>query len=293
MKLPVWNALPRSAKHVRELKLLAVLALLLLAALLGPAVAQPADYHHFADDRVLWNVPFAMDVLSNLPFALWGAVGLCLAWPVAQGRAGLPVVDVAQGRMVLLFFAGLVVTAACSSWYHLNPDDAGLAVDRCGMVVAFAGMLGLAGGGCISARAGGGLAAAVLLLGPLSVLAWMQTGSVTPWLVLQFGGMALVLWFARLRSLDGALRVRWTLVIMIYAAAKLLEMTDHGIFEIAGHAVSGHTLKHLAASCAAWPLVSALLQQRRRASALTGKATAGKAPKQGRISLRSETAATR
>lgn len=292
MKLSAPKLLPRSAKHVRELKLLGVLALLLLAALLGPFVAQPADYHHFADDRVLWNVPFAMDVLSNLPFALWGAVGLCLAWPWAQGKAGLPAVDVAQGRMAVLFFAGLVVTAACSSWYHLNPNDAGLAIDRCGMVVAFAGMLGLAAGGRISARAGAGLAAAVLLLGPLSVLAWMQTGSVAPWLVLQFGGMALVLWFAWLRPLDGALRVRWALVIVIYAVAKLLEITDHGIFEIAGHVVSGHTLKHLAASCAAWPLVSALLQQRRRANALKGKGVAGKAPKQGRIGLRSETAAT-
>lgn len=291
MKLPPLR-LPRSAQHVRELKLLAVLAVLLIAVLLGPFVIQPADYHHFADDRVLWHVPFALDVLSNLPFALWGAVGLFLAWPLAQGKAVLPVVDVGQGRTALLFFAGLVVTAACSSWYHLNPDDAGLAVDRCGMVVAFAGMLGLAAGGRISARAGAGLAAAVLLLGPLCVLAWMQTGSVTPWLVLQFGGMALVLWFASLRPLDGALRVRWALVIVIYAVAKLLEVTDHGIYEIAGHIVSGHTLKHLAASCAAWPLVSALLQQRRCARALKDKATTGKAPKQGRISLRFETAAT-
>jgi hypothetical protein len=32
-----------------------------------------------------------------------------------------------------LFFTGLLLTAAASSWYHWQPDDAGLAVDRCGM----------------------------------------------------------------------------------------------------------------------------------------------------------------
>jgi hypothetical protein len=52
-------------------------------ALLGPSVAQPSHYHEFADQRSWGWLPHAMDVISNLPFALWGMVGLwALLWAV-------------------------------------------------------------------------------------------------------------------------------------------------------------------------------------------------------------------
>lgn len=51
---------------------------LLLAALLGPHVAQPAHVHDFADQRTLGAITCAADVLSNLPFALAGISGLFL-----------------------------------------------------------------------------------------------------------------------------------------------------------------------------------------------------------------------
>ena len=53
----------------------AVLALLLLAVW-GPTVLQPTHHHEFADARRWGDLPCAMDVLSNAPFALWGVVGL-------------------------------------------------------------------------------------------------------------------------------------------------------------------------------------------------------------------------
>jgi hypothetical protein len=47
-------------------------------------------------------------------------------------------------------------------------------------------------------------------------------------------------------------------VIFFYALAKLFELGDVTIFEATGHIVSGHTLKHLAAALAAWPVIRAL-----------------------------------
>jgi hypothetical protein len=222
-------------------------------ALFGPALAQPADYHAFADQRVLWGLPFAMDVLSNLPFALAGLAG---TWYLLS----LPprVLGNAQRAMSALFFAGLVLTAAASMWYHWQPDDAGLAVDRYGMAVAFAGLLGLAAAGRVSERAGAALGLASLVLAPFSVHAWSATGNVLPWAVLQFGGMALVLWLALLRPVPSALDIRWGLVILAYAAAKLLEANDHLVFAATGQLVSGHTLKHVVAALAAWPVISGI-----------------------------------
>lgn len=236
-----------------EAWLLAACLALLAVALFGPPLAQPAGHHAFADTRTLWGLPFAMDVLSNLPFALAGIAGAWYLFALPPRSAGN-----VQRAMAALFFAGLILTTGASSWYHWHPDDAGLAIDRAGMAVAFAGLLGLAAAGRISDRAGAALGLAVLLLAPLAVKAWAETGNVLPWAALQFGGMALVVWFAALRARPAGLDIRWGLVILAYAAAKLLEMGDHQVYEFTDHLVSGHTLKHMVASMAAWPVIIAI-----------------------------------
>lgn len=126
---------------------------LLSLAVFGPGLAQPAHLHDFADPRVWAGLPFAMDVLSNLPFALWGLSGL------------------------VLLFKGWGVLATCPA--------------------------------------------------------------------------------LRVQTLP----VAWLAVIAVYALAKLLEVADHALFEWTGHLVSGHSLKHVVASFAAWPVSAAVSQQ--------------------------------
>jgi hypothetical protein len=244
-----------------EMALLGAVLVLLAVALMAPAVAQSAHHHHFADTRAWGWVPFAADVLSNLPFLLWGGLGLTLLAQQARGF-GHRAVAASRGLMAL-FFAGLVVTAFMSAFYHWQPDNAGLAFDRLGMVVAFAGLMGLAAAGRVSARAGELLALAVLLLGPLSIWVWSASGNVLPWAVLQFGGMGLVLCLAMLKRLPGAPAIRWGWVIVIYALAKCFEMADEAVFSATAQLVSGHSLKHVVASFAAWPVVFALLPSRK------------------------------
>lgn len=247
-------------KHLEKNEglLLGALLLLLLAAIFGPSVAQPAHHHDFADQRAWGAIPCALDVLSNLPFALWGLAGLaCLAW---HSRMSTPAAGLAQRGLATLFFAGLLLTAAASAFYHWQPDDAGLAIDRLGMVLAFAGLIGLAGSDRISSRAGLALGGMVLGLGPLGVWVWAASGNVLPWVLLQFGGMALVLWLACLAPLPGALAIRWGLVILVYAVAKLFEQADALVFVWSSGVVSGHSLKHVVASCAAWPVLASVLR---------------------------------
>lgn len=242
--------------------LLGSLLVLLLLALVGPSLAQPAHYHDFADQRAWGFLPCALDVLSNLPFALWGAVGLACLFRTGSTRA---CISASQWNLATLFFVGLILTAAASAWYHWQPDDAGLVIDRLGMVVAFAGLLGLAASDRVSSRAGMWLALVVLALGPLSVAAWAASGNVLPWVVLQFGGIALLLWLACMRSLPDTLAVRWGLVIAVYLVAKVLEQADEAVYALTSELVSGHSLKHVVASCAAWPVVSAIRRLRKQA----------------------------
>ncbi len=239
----------KSSLSPLETRLLVAMAVAVLTACFGPAVAQQARYHDFADQRTWWGLPYAMDVLSNLPFAVGGVWGLLAVCRQPSG---------AQRSLAAMFFGGLVVAAVCSSSYHWQPDNARLAVDRLGMVLAFAGLLGLAAADRISFRAGWLTAATVLLWGPVSVQVWVASGNLLPWAVLQGGGMLLLLGLAWCRPAAGAWGIRLGAVIAMYALAKLLELGDHTMFAWTGGWVSGHSLKHAVAALAAWPVLGAM-----------------------------------
>lgn len=241
----------------RERALLAAWLALVLAAVLLPALAQTAGYHAFADHGAWLGVPHAGDVLSNLPFAAFGLVGFWRLWQLPPRTLG-------NGHRAALhvLFGGLVLTALGSGFYHWQPDDAGLVLDRLGIAVALAGLLGLAAAEHVSGRAAGILALGTLAAGALAVQAWQHTGNLTPWVVCQAGGALLIAGMACLRAVPGALRVRWALVLLAYGLAKVFELSDHAIHELTAHTVSGHTLKHLAAALAVLPVLCALPRQR-------------------------------
>lgn len=233
----------------REAAFAALAAALLLAAVFGPAVAQPADYHDFADRRSLAGIPFALDVLTNLAFAAWGVAGLRVASQLSPS---------AHAAAARLFFAGLLATALGSAWYHAAPSDAGLLVDRLCMVLAFAGLLALAAAERVSERAGRAVAWGAGLLGFAAAATWGASGNAWPWALFQFGGMGLLLAGAALSPLSPSVPVRWAAIILLYALAKALELADHTVFELTRGTVSGHSLKHVVAACAAWPVLHAL-----------------------------------
>jgi hypothetical protein len=106
------------------------LVLILLACRRTQYVAQPDGHLAFADQRSLWGMPYAMDVLSNAPFALLGAWGLLrlrsVHTPPARRNGFVALVPCdAQRPLAQLFFVGLLLTALCSSYYHLQPNDLG------------------------------------------------------------------------------------------------------------------------------------------------------------------------
>jgi hypothetical protein len=210
-----------------------------------------AHGHPFVDARTLWGIPNAMDVLSNLPFAFFGVWGL---WRVLRVRTLPTATRIASS----VFFAGFILTCAGSSFYHWTPDAWGLALDRAGMACAFAGVLGLAIAERVSLRAVHWAWGSVFITAMLSIALNYVAGAIAPWAVVQFGGMAVVLWAATLRAQPGALAVRWGVVIAIYALAKLLEMGDAAVFHLTQEWISGHSLKHIAASLAALPVIIAL-----------------------------------
>jgi hypothetical protein len=261
-----------------EWPLLCLVALLAALAALLPATPLPAGYHDFADQRSWLGLPHALDVLSNLPFALLGLWGL-----VALHRLPVERIGAAQRVLAALFFVGLIATAGCSGAYHLAPDHAGLCLDRSGMSLAFAGLLGLAAADRVSARAGLALAALVGVAAPAAALLAWQAGNMTPWVVLQGGGLLLLALLAACRTgprpappASGkaqALGFSIAGVIALYAVAKALELADAPVFALTQHSLSGHSAKHLVAALAAWPVLRALRRAAREPSTLRAGGT--------------------
>ncbi|MDP2020693.1 MAG: hypothetical protein Q8L16_07335 [Hydrogenophaga sp.] len=247
-----------------------LLVLWLLAVIAGPAWLAHSDLalnahghaplhargHPFVDTRSLWGVPNFMDVWTNLAM---GVAGLLGGWGLLRGGPWAPGTRLA----LAVFFGGLLATGFGSAWYHWAPDAHGLVLDRMGMAVTFSGALALA----VAERVGQKPAACVmrltLVVALLSAAMPLTHGNVLPWAVVQFGGMALMAWLALHKPRAGALGVRLGVLIGLYALAKLLELGDEAVFHATGDVVSGHSLKHLVAGLAAWPVLRAVRQNAR------------------------------
>ncbi|RYF72032.1 MAG: hypothetical protein EOO22_11545 [Comamonadaceae bacterium] len=255
--------MPLSTLSRRERGLLFTFLLFVaVALLLPPLTGAQAGASLFADERAWHHLPNAMDVLSNVPFLAIGVWGLrWLHWlDRSQQRAPHGAGDPPTNTLdcAWLFFAGLIASAAGSAFYHLQPDVLRLAADRAGMTVAFAGLIGFAVCERVSQRAGWVAAWTTLASGLLAVAVWHETGNVTPWAVVQFGGMALVLTLTLAKPMHDAVGLKLGWVIFFYALAKGFELGDHAIYEATQHLVSGHSLKHLTAALAGLPVLHAL-----------------------------------
>ncbi len=225
------------------------------AALLIPPIPQDPTYHDFADQRTVLGVPNALNVVSNLPFLLVGALGL---WFLERNRTEGGVgafVEPAERRPYWLLFAGIGLTGLGSTYYHWGPSNGTLFWDRLPMTIAFMSLLAGVIGERINLTAGARLLWPLVAVGVLSTLYWHLgerhgAGDLRPYALVQFGTMVaiplIVLLFppryTRTADLFGALG--W------YALAKIFEHGDQEIFALVR--VSGHTLKHLASAVGAY-----------------------------------------
>ena len=207
---------------------IAALAFLFLA----PPIHQDQRYHLFADQRTILGIANFWNVVSNLPFAVVGILGL------RAFRDGVS----------RLMFAGVLLTAFGSAYYHYRPDDATLVWDRLPMTLVFMPLLAIVLdrwiGPVSNTRGNQYRLAGLVLFGIGSVFWWQATDDLRPYVIAQFGPV-LVLIPAFIT--DKRIRALWP-VVAWYALAKVAETFDNQIYSALG--LSGHTLKHLAGAAA-------------------------------------------
>jgi hypothetical protein len=263
---------PRSPQNMSRFKapvlLLAPAVVIAIIGLLLPPIPQPMSYHQFADQRPWLGIPNFGDVVSNLPFAIVGIWGLIfLLRPSAQNRFADP-----RQRWIYilwiyrLLFAGLLLTAVGSAYYHLDPGNARLVWDRLPIMIVFMALVDAVIAERVSVNVGLWLLPALLAIGGGSVLQWRASelhghGDLRFYAAVQVYAI-LVLLLALLLPPKYTRGSDFAVVVGLYILAKILETADRQIFAV-GHIVSGHTLKHLAAATASYWILR-MLQKREK-----------------------------
>ncbi len=145
-----------------------------------------------------------------------------------------------------VMFAGVLLTAIGSSYYHWAPRNSRLVWDRLPMTGVFMSLLSIVVGLWFGARLGRRLLIPSLLFGAASIVWWQTTGDLRPYAMAQFGPIMILLpamYFSK------AVRGLWP-VLALYVAAKLAEGFDRSIYDWA--VLSGHTWKHILAGLATY-----------------------------------------
>ena len=249
--------LPRSKA---PLVLVALAVVLTIVALLLPPIPQPLAYHNFADQRRWLGIPNFGDVISNLPFALVGIWGLIFLRKLRPEKFS----DPRERWLYLIMFAGLILTAFGSAFYHLAPGNARLVWDRIPIMMVFMVLLAAVIAERVSVPAGLWLFPILEAAGIGSVLDWragelLGHGDLRFYAAVQVYAILVLL----LMLLFPAKYTRgsdFAVVVGFYILAKILEESDRQVFAL-GHIVSGHTLKHLAAATAGYWILRMLRER--------------------------------
>jgi len=216
-----------------------------------PPIPQPQAYHNFADHRPWIGISNFGDVASNLPFAFVGLAGLFVLFRAPAARFA----DPRERFPYSVMFAGLILTAFGSAYYHLDPGNARLVWDRIPIMIVFMALLSAVLVERVSLRFGFASFPVLQVVGIASVLVW-RAGELRGHGDLRFYAAVqvyaiLVLLLALLFPPRYTRGSDFAIVVGFYVLAKVLEESDRAVFAL-GHIVSGHTLKHLAAAGAGY-----------------------------------------
>lgn len=214
-------------------------------------ILQSQQYHQFADQRTLFGIPNAFNVLSNLPYLLLAIVGLRSGYAPGFDHA-----SPFMRSLLRVFYISIGLLALGSSIYHLQPNNLGLLLDRLPMSVAFMCFLVFVVSKHLDEDTGKKLALPMSLAAMMSVLVWyfgelQGQGDLRAYILIQL--LPVVLTPVIVTLFDSPLKTRpaYYLITVLYVLAKYFEYADGSVFDL-GHIVSGHTLKHLVSAAAVY-----------------------------------------
>ncbi len=204
-------------------------------------ISQDLAYHDFADNRTIFGINNFLDIVSSLPFLFVGMLGLytiCQNWGINYSWSWL------------FLFLSVFCVAFGSSYYHFNPENKTLTWDRLPMAIGFMALFVITISDYINYKLEKWLLLPMCIVGIISVLYWHITDDLRIYVWVQFVSMALILIIIFIYK-PTHLQTKFLLsAFLFYMLSKIAEYFDKQIFELLGHSLSGHTIKHLLAAIA-------------------------------------------
>lgn len=225
--------------NILKLALLVASALLVFFLLFTkPVIVQDQSYHLFVDTRSFLGIPNALDVLSNIFFAITGLLGM---WEVAR-LTGLE-----TKKSWWWFFFSILLIAPGSAYYHWNPNDATLVWDRLPMSMGFMALYILLLCEHLDFKIERFLFPA-LFVGVASVMVWVLTTDLRFYFWVQFSSFVTIPFILFLFPSKFTMKGYYGVTLLLYGLAKWAEVKDKEIYYCTNELFSGHTLKHVLAA---------------------------------------------
>ncbi len=231
---------------IPSLAIVCVIALILY----GP-ISQDPNYHIFADQRSLLNIPNFLNVITNLPFVFVGLLGIKVVTKIKEKKLK---------NISFMVFTGFLLVTIGSSYYHLWPNNITLVYDRIPIVIIVMSFFAWVIYECISPRKGCKALIIFNIIGLISVIYWIITeqfgkGDLRWYGVVQFYPIVaipimLVLYKSTFKH--------WKevgLIFLLFAIARLSEKFDAEIYNFLNEIISGHSIKHLFMAGAGYEIV--------------------------------------
>ena len=220
-----------------------------IVMLLIPAIPQDQNYHVFVDQREMFGIPNFLNVISNVPYFLFGIMG-CL---LIVKKKTIAIIKPLK-YIYLMFFVGVVFVCMGSLYYHLYPDNSTLLWDRLAISLSFMSFFTVIIGEYVHEKIASRLFMPLIMLGLGSVVYWYWSetvgqGDLRLYILIQFLPVILIPIIMWLYTSRFTHNYYFGLIVVCYVLAKCFEMTDQFIFDLTGF-VSGHTLKHLISALA-------------------------------------------
>jgi hypothetical protein len=232
---------------------LVILAAMTLAMIVGLIAWGPvtldAPEQRYADQRTLFGIPHAANVLANLPVLVMGLWG----WATTRASVWPSEVRLPWQAFHLCVVVGSVIAAI----YHAVPGPVGYVMSQVAMSAAFVllsiGVLAERVSPHFGSRRGMAVSAALIVIMTAMALVGAQfdgTVDLRPFLLLQLLPVLLIPTGALSLPGQHTRGADWVILLVAYAAARAFDLADQTIFHSSGW-ISGHSLMHLGLACVA------------------------------------------
>ncbi len=248
----------------KYLVLIVLIAAAAICTLSLNRIPQDPAYHHFADNGSFLGIPNFWNVVSNFPFLIIGLTGIFFVFQKGNQK----VFGQTQDRLIWnCVFAGIALVGIGSAYYHVSPSNKTLVWDRLPMTLVFMSFAAALISERINARSGLIFLVVLNALGIFSVWYWWYTeminaGDLRVYGFVQFAPMIILPAILLLFRKGPALFPDLAWVFLLYVAAKFAEKYDASIYKSLGF-LSGHTIKHLAASAAVFFMLMILVRRKK------------------------------